>query len=438
MTRFYSLALKTNKVVIPRTAIIFAILVLYPVAIHAVDPPEHIYSVQIGSFMAKNTVEAKKAELESLGYSPLFIDICPTAQKLRFGEFPYYMEAYLYREDLRTRLCPDAFVVTRDNAVELRDCVVTKGPLTRLFNMKELGSGDIPEINMNPNDPDVKTVQSLLQNGNKENLEQTLNEIVSRRENQDPVKGWAMMTMGRIRVDRGERAEVKDLFMDIAIGKTAAPKSDRIEAMFRVARIYYSLGDKKASYKAYKEIEKFLDDTMRKEKTEALTELAGLTMELARCAKGDITETRRVCQEALDTAPEGERRLKALAKLINAEVPFYTAEFEKGLQLIAEFEKDYKDQLREYGVILTLKADYYNKLQMRDKQKETLLQIKELPDNIECFKDFNPKVYGDIFYARLTGAAPDELESIVEKYKNTPYYELALKYSTLTCGKSKK
>jgi len=47
-------------------------------------------------------------------------------------------------------------------------------------------------------------------------------------------------------------------------------------------------------------------------------------------------------------------------------------------------------------------------------------------------------VYGDIFYARLTGAAPDELESIVEKYKNTPYYELALRYSTLTCGKSQK
>ena len=111
------------------------------VSISALEPPDTIYSVQIGAYETKEAAEARKLEFEEMGFTPVSIEYVSPWYKVRFGEFPFHMDAYLYRMDLRKGLCKGAFIVKKDNLAEKKECLKTEGPLRQIFDMKREGGG---------------------------------------------------------------------------------------------------------------------------------------------------------------------------------------------------------------------------------------------------------------------------------------------------------
>ena len=386
------------------------------VNVYSINPPDRIYSLQLGAYKTENEANGRKAYFEQAGYSPIIIEFKDNWYKVRFGEFACYIDAYLYKQDFQKGLCPDTWIVWQDNIDKKNDFSSTRGALEKILGVADRSVSEWQDNSINPNDPDVVAINALLQSNNQ-GLEQKLTEVILSRLDNDPVKGWAMMQIGKIKVDRGERAEVKDLFMQIARGDVAAPKNDRMDAMFRVARIHHSLKERDKAYRAYKEIENLVTDT--KNKIETLVELAGLTFELSLCEKGQMKETRRVCQQVIETAPEELKQLRALAELINLETYIWTKEYDKGLQMEEEFEKKYKDQVREYGVAICVKGIFLCHLRRYEEAKATFYRVNELPENMEWFKDFNPKAFGEIFYASLSNSPEVNLQKVLEKYKDT-------------------
>jgi len=401
--------------------ILFIIIFLISLTtiLYSLDPPERIYSIQLGAYPTLEEAEIKKTEYKSLGYSPVSIIQSPKWYKVRFGEFPIFLEGYLYCMDLRKEKCPDVWLVWQDNVEKKIDFITTVGPVEKYFNIPEKSSDELQTFPPYNDEPDYKLISELVEKKefSASILIEEIEPIVKSLKDTDPVKGFGTMRLAYLNLKNTNRAKAKDLFREVAEGKISADSKERIEAMFRVARIEHSLNNRLTAYRAFDEINKFVVDN--ENKAEALVQLAGLTMELARCNYGQITETRRFCQQVLEVAPETSRRQKALAELMNAETYLYTKEYERGLGLAKEFEKNYSDQMREYGAGICLKATFYWRMKRWDEAKEALYQAKELPDNIEMFKDLNPKAFGSIYYASLTGAPEKEIEAILDKYRDT-------------------
>lgn len=106
---------------------IFILFVMMNLSIFlcAIEPPEFIYSVEVGSYDSLNKAEARKTELSKMGFSPLVIHSDLHFYKVMLGEFFCNIDAFLASMDINQNNCPD-FVIKKLNT-EKRECKKTIG-----------------------------------------------------------------------------------------------------------------------------------------------------------------------------------------------------------------------------------------------------------------------------------------------------------------------
>jgi tetratricopeptide (TPR) repeat protein len=370
-----------------KTIFLLFLMMTLSIFLCAIEPPEFIYSIEVGSFGTLEEAEARKTELSKMGFSPVSIVSDLYFHKVILGEFSCNIDAFLASMDLNQNNSPD--LVMKQPNTEKRECKETIGPFAKIFDMKEKNVNEIPELKIDDQDPDVKMFMNLLNKNGTEELEIMLNSIIRARKDDDAVKGWAMMHLGRIKIEKGERSEVFDLFIDIATGKVSAPKQDRIEAMFRVARIYKSIKggkkpDWKNAYRAFTEIDAFLGDAPGKDKGEALLALAGLTKEMRQFGNDcSWSEVYRACKKVLEFTPPECKQIRATAELIYAETFFRPVGYEgndndKALSLFIDIVDNYPDQRREIGWTICWICEIYQRKHDWENAKKWALKLLDM------------------------------------------------------------
>ncbi|MCX7766941.1 MAG: SPOR domain-containing protein, partial [Candidatus Sumerlaeia bacterium] len=243
------------------------ILYLIVCRVIAVEVPlvQNIHSIQVGAYLEKSAANDRKAELEQLGYSPIFISAEPPYYKVRFGEFEYYVDAYIYWKFMREHGSPDAFIVKIPNTTGRTNFDPPSAPLPRIFSPSETNISQAPDFTLNFNDEITSPLLPLLDKGEEEGYipkdmiaaKPLIERIVEVLPNTDPRKGWAMTRLGAMELAAEHYDTARSYFLPVVNGEVKARKLDRIKAMRRVAWTYHIQGERLIAYRAYRELERF-------------------------------------------------------------------------------------------------------------------------------------------------------------------------------------
>jgi len=146
-----------------------------------------------------------------------------------------------------------------------------------------------------------------------------------------------------------DKSTCQRLFQEIAEGKIACPPEDRVEAMIRVGHLIHGVHkDRKRAYRLYKEIYN-LSQTLS-QRTEALTQLSGIMMELARSDKGNLEECRIFYENALEEIPIDFVFSRSTIELMHLETWSH--------------EKNHKKCIEEAEIYISKYPDYKRNLSM--------------------------------------------------------------------------
>jgi len=449
--------------------IIGIVLFCYPAL--SLDPPEKVYSVHLGIYNTEAEAQAAKAGFEAKGLDPVWIMPWEGKFRLKFGYFPTTVEAYRFVRELRNRgISLDCKVTWRDN-LDGR----TEFPQPLLNLKKELNLQDhiAPEDALS-NDMDVKITKQMIQDSleNTTPILEKVEQIISDRKDDDPAKGWAIMTLGCLLLAEKEREEIKHLFLNMRSGiecvndveraellfqsakimlteeETAKPKYDRLlnlwrdvaeghigstasqrlEAMFLLARATHLFQKNRLkAFNIYKEIEEIVQSSPL-DRGECVVWQVQLLFELVQCDMGNIGDSRGFAKAALQKIPPEQKRFHALIELMNLESYLWSGnpeDYPKGLQLCEEWEKKYSEFPREHGTCIVMKGYFYWRLYDPDKSIQEHLRLREFDDNIEWYPDVHCKEVGEIVYTNYLNKVGryDEarayLEEILKKYPDT-------------------
>jgi hypothetical protein len=349
-----------------------------------VEPPQDIYSIQLGAFPGAGSANTRKAELQAIGFDPLKVVNEDSFNKILFGEFEYYLDAFIYLGMIKSDVDPNAFIEALPNTEKKNDFDPPQSPYVRVFSPPESNLNAAQDYTLSFNDALTSPLLPYLNIGEEKGFIPTdvarakpmIENVALQLPGTDPRKGWAFTRLGAIALSEGHYATARQYFYPVVNGTIKARRLDRIKAMRRVAWTLHMEGDRIGAYRAYREVERFTGSDLVR--AIARVECAGLLMEMARSAKGSLDDCRRECQKVLDTCPERFRSQRATAALMYFESYYFEKAYERVAELGQQFLAEYKDCPREYSAALCMTAQALGKLERYQESLDLLLELYEM------------------------------------------------------------
>ncbi len=387
------------------------VLVMSGAITFAAEPTPYVYYIKLGEFTERETAEVRLAPLQQLNMEPLHLVTFPNRLEIHFGEFPYYIDAYLYLQDLKNLCCPEADIIIEENSEKTTSFPLVKGPRERVFKLVE-ANGTLSPCVLNMQDPDVVYIDNLLKTAPTEEIHAALVEKLAARQDDDPVKGWLSMRKAYIKCRMKERGEAQQIFHKIAEGKVKAPPEMRVEAINRVAHLLYAKKEWVKAYRAYKEMNELAQTP--DQKASSLQSLSGLMVELARDEnKGNFQEARFFHEKALEQIAADLSPYRARIELLHLESWHYGDNYPKCVEEGEAFLKKYGDRhlLDSATCRLFLGMGYYEIGSYED-AVATLSQVIDLPlgpkDHWKKVPDLKKQALSWLIYiAEKTGHTDD-------------------------------
>ncbi len=344
----------------------------------ALEPTPYVYYVKLGEFTEQEAAEARLASLRQMNMEPIRLLTVDNHWEIHFGEFSYYIDAYLYHQDLNNLGYTDADIVKVDNAEKRTSFSEVRGPTKRVFEIKET-NGELAPCVLNMEDSDVLYIDNLLKIASTEDVHSALLQKLAGRQDDDPVKGWLSIRMAYIKIRMKDRAMSQQIFQQIAEGKIAAPPEMRVEAMNRIAHLIYAQNDFVRAYRAYKEIYELAQT--REQRASALLELSGLMVELARDEnKGNFGEARFFHEKALEEIPVSFFFTRATIELLHLESWYYGGNYPKCIEEGEAYLQKYPDKpLKEIATCRLFVGMAYYEIGRYEDAVATLSAILNLP-----------------------------------------------------------
>lgn len=371
-------------------------------------PPADIFVVQVGAYPVETEALDRKANLESQGFSPVQIIHVDEWYKVWFGEFGYYLDAYIYKMLLREEIVPDAFIVTIPNIESIAEFSPPSSPFPALFSFFEPSLDAVQDYAVEFNDRATSPLLALVELGEKElylledsmtsialplvSLRNTgktvyrltapkearaqLHDVATSLHDTNPVKGWIFSRLGYINLIEGDYGAGRDILEMVANGEVTASRRDRIDAMYLVGWTHYVEPDRMMAYRAFRELELFAgDDPLR---FVFQVECAGLLMEFALSAKGTLDDCRRECHKILNAAPDALRKQRAIAELLLLETYFREKHYVTCVNMAEQFMAAYPECTREYTAALCAAAQSCGYSGQYDRCIEFLTELEGL------------------------------------------------------------
>jgi tetratricopeptide (TPR) repeat protein len=326
--------------------------------------PDHIYWVEAGSFSSAELAATLRQDLLSNGYSPVRVLADEVAQRysVRVGGFPVLADAHLLFEEMRVDY-PGARLADADLEAErlagrewtFEPVVAPVGP-REIFNLSERPLSSDEPLRFNNEAAAIADGGQLLDPVNPE-LDSVLEDeamelTVLAKDADDPALGLAYFVLADVRAGRGELREALDIAMQVATESLTASPQKRYEAMWLVARIHHGMDERMTAYRAYREIEPFIND--ERDLARCLVEQQGLLVEL-------VTHHRtgtRLCgrirgQEMLDrfgnsTDPDVRHRCATAASMLAQS--HWETDPQLCIDLMHEFIGQYGEFRREISI----------------------------------------------------------------------------------------
>ena len=325
----------------------------------------NIYTIKLQTYSNLTNAEMEQDYLISKGWSPVSIEKVNGENKLMFGEFEYYVDALIYKNDIEKSYGFKCEIISKENT-ENKALENTQGPLENIFKMKEKHMSEVPDLKLNDSDSLVIEIKSLINGTDKIAYRQKLIEAINTLSNDDIRKGFALTRKGIFELLEKNYPEALEHLKKVANGEVSATREDRIKCIRRVAWIMHQQKDRLGAYKAYREMEAFTGSDYSR--VMAKVECAGLLMELARCEKGTLADCRRECEKIIESIPaeyqtDFDFRLQlALTELMHLESWFYDGKYQSCIEEAELFLKKYDEQFnRERGMCsVFLGIAYYN------------------------------------------------------------------------------
>ena len=83
-----------------------------------IEPPGDVFSIQLGAFPGVGSANTRKAELQGMGFDPLKVVNDGYYNKILFGEFEYYLDAFIYLGMIKSDVEPNAFIEALPNTAQ--------------------------------------------------------------------------------------------------------------------------------------------------------------------------------------------------------------------------------------------------------------------------------------------------------------------------------
>lgn len=243
---------------------------------------------------------------------------------------------------------------------------------------------DVPSVDEAP-DHRTDDNQGLLDSteASLEGMEKTaaityLSGKLSEQRPTDPVYGWLLTKRGIAYLQKGDYDAAMQDLRQVAEGRVAATKVDRVKAMRRVAWSLHAQRKHVDAFKAYDELEGFSrHDATR---ATARVEKCGIVMELARSAKGTLDDTQAAMREALNDIPVDQKRQRGTIALMDLECDYYSERFALAAEKAEQWLLQYDDQLRDTYMCLTVAGLAYHNMGDAVNGDRCLLAIQDLPE----------------------------------------------------------
>jgi tetratricopeptide (TPR) repeat protein len=259
-------------------------------------------SVLVDTFNTESEATLQATSLRDAGYSPVVVMERGGNHEVHFGNFDVYVDAHLYRQELRrSGLATSADVCRHAASVAPQD--PNAGRIRPVFDLEVAHISEMAESSLRGN-PVFEEFESIRTLADHDTLGRVAMDHLSLCSPSDPVRGYLFTRLGILDLTEGDLESALDHFQAVANHDVPSDPVSRIKSMRRVAWIRHQLGDRLGAYQAYSEMYEFSgSDAVR---SRAAVELVGLTMELARHSGiGSMADCRRVAEWALTVIPEG-------------------------------------------------------------------------------------------------------------------------------------
>jgi tetratricopeptide (TPR) repeat protein len=350
-------------------------------------PAEKSHSVQVGAFPTLQEAQARQAQLQSLGYDPVFIlpDSGDGWNRVCFGRFDIYMDARLQRDLIReSGTEPDAFVqeIAADPSASVSD---NAAPFQSMFGIESsLLSAAGGEIAPKRNAGRDRSEALALYN--------------STNSNADPQRADAMLDLAFDHAARGEHEAALELRRAVATGRVATDPTTRLQACWETACSLYSTQDRREeAYRAFWEL-RSMDRGAPARAQSAVFQVA-LLMELARSGKGSMQDCRRAAERWLSEIPQSGQPFlqnRATLELMHLETFFHEGDHDTVVKLGAEFVERHTGlgadtPWREVGMAMYLLAQI-NLIRHDNEEAEHWFNrmLAEVPSDAEHFARYHP------------------------------------------------
>jgi tetratricopeptide (TPR) repeat protein len=292
-------------------------------------PSPNIYHISMGEFSDQYTANAKITSLKQAGIISIKLVQNNDNWNIQFGEFPYYMDAYVSLEELKSHGYKDIYIGKKKNDFGKTNFEKIEEISEKVFKIKET-SGVLESCSIDTDEPDVIAISEKIYTIPTEQLQDEVLQKIELREDSDPVKGWLTMKLAYIKCRQKDRGTARQLFQKIAEGKVAAPPEIRHNAMMRVAKMIHGEKDRTKAFKAFKELYELSPGD--EQKSESLKHLGALMMEMARSSKGTLEETRIFMENSLDEIPIDMVEARATIEQMHMESWYYEDNYEKTIE----------------------------------------------------------------------------------------------------------
>jgi len=320
-----------------------------------IPPPAALRTVQCGSFEAQAEADALKIRLSDEGFGPVWQDGDGGRIRVFAGRMERLTDAYLLKLHLHDRGFSDAFEKAFPNTAKSEFGSQFTTPMPRLlFADPASGKPFFSPASIVPfeENEELTAVASALKGGENVEAFYAVEDLIDELPDKDPLKGWAMVRLGRAMVQNSKRAEnAQALFLRVARGEVAATAEDQMQARWLAADSWhYFLGDRTTAYRAYNEILAEYgrqDDGVR---ARAMVEVAACLLELAQAQKSYYNEVRRASRQILETVPRQYERAHAVADLLYCESWLFNGDKERALEDFQGFETRHPNRPREIAM----------------------------------------------------------------------------------------
>ncbi len=345
---------------------IFIFLCFISSYILATNANKYIYSIKLNDYDNISDAEVEKDYLINKEWYPVIIKVTESSNNLIFGEFEYYVDALIYKNEIEKSYGFNCEIISERNS-EDKTLVETQGPYERIFKMEESHMSEVPDLSLNEEDPLVIEIKDLMNSADKALYRQKLTDSITTLNDDDIRKGFVLTRKGIFELLENNYEEAIEQLRKVSNGEVKATRVDRIKCIRRVAWIMHQQKDRLGAYKAYREMESFTGSELCK--AIAKVECAGLLMELARSEKGTLVDCRRECEKVVEMIPaeniaDFDYGLQlAIAELMHLESWFFDHLYQKCINEGEEFLDKYDDRFnRERAACLVFMGICYYKL----------------------------------------------------------------------------